>query len=116
MPATDAQSFLIGHASRFVATDVQAWVWEDDDAIFGKRSAWQIDGEGTAVTASVELMAGQLQLHVGERDLHSDDQSLQTVFEALVSFDDRTVTMNGDALPFDDASIELVIDRFNEVA
>lgn len=116
MPATDAQSFLIDHASRFAAPDVQAWVWEEDDAIFGKRSAWQIDGEGATVTASVELMAGQLQLHVGERDLDSDDQSLQTVFDALVSFDDRTITMNGDALPYGDASIEQVIDRFNEVA
>jgi hypothetical protein len=117
MSILDAESFLIEYASRFASVEVQAWQWEPDDDLFGKRTAWSVgDGAATQATASVELMAGQLQLHVSERELHSDEQSVQTVYEALISFDDRTVTMDGGTLPYDAASIEAVIDRFNEVS
>ncbi|WP_454727974.1 MULTISPECIES: hypothetical protein [Cupriavidus] len=117
MSVTDAQAFLSQFAGRFVAAEVQVWEWDKDAEVWGKRAAWTLgDGVVTQATASVELMAGQLQLHVSERDLSGDEQDAQTVFEALISFDDRTVTVDGVTLPYTDGSIEAVIDRFNEVS
>ncbi|WP_432262881.1 hypothetical protein [Cupriavidus sp. TMH.W2] len=117
MHITDARSFLDRFAERFESTEVQAWHWEADDNDFGKRTSWQVgDGMATEVTAAVELMAGELTLRVTERQLDADDSDSEATFEARVSFDDRTVTIDGATLPYDEPSIAAVIDRFNEVA
>lgn len=117
MPAINARTFLTQYASLFDAAEVAGWHWEDEDDEFGKRTSWPVGAEPTLqTTAAVDLMLNQLQLHVSERDLDTDEQQTQTVFEALISFDDRTITINGEALPFDDTSITTVIARFNEVA
>lgn len=117
MHITDASSFLGRFAERFDSAEVQAWHWDADDNVFGKRTSWPVgDGMVSEITAAVELMAGELTLRVTERQLDADDSGSEAVFEARVSFDDRTVTVDGESQPYDDGSIAAVIDRFNEAA
>lgn len=114
---SDAIAFLTQFGALFESTEVQQWTWGEGDDLHGKRVSWPVgDGEVVEAVASVELMATQLQLTVTERDLSNPEMGSDVSFDALVNFDEKIVTLNGEPMPYEAASVQQVIERFNEVA
>lgn len=117
MQIQGAAHFLYEYGSRFAHDSVRAWVWEPDDNDFGKLAEWAVNQNSVVeATATVDLQAGQLQLTITERDLTDGGASTSPIFTALISFDDRTVTVDGVPMEFSDNAIRNVIDQFNERA
>lgn len=119
MQTNDAVRFLAHFGPSFDNETVRSWVWTDEDGDFGKRESWDVATSASLQTiASVDLGLTQLQLSITERDASGEaDERVNDavlVFDALVSFEDRTVTLNGDSLGYTEASIREVISAFNE--
>lgn len=109
-------AFLHAYGPQFSHPVVAGWVWEADDDIFGKSVSWSL-GRSDLIDAqaTVDLSAGQLQLTITERPLgDADSGESNVVFNALVSFDDRTITFDGADLPYEDAVLHNLIAAFNE--
>ena len=92
-----------------------AWGGQDDSD-FGKRAQWPV-GEATVMEAiaTVDLGETQLQLTITERDLatSSEGGDAQISFDALISFEEQTLTVDGDALAYTREAITETIDQFN---
>ncbi|CAE6794498.1 hypothetical protein R70006_05006 [Paraburkholderia domus] len=116
MNVTDAAQFLAEFGSRFANDDVRGWAWGGEDSDFGKRVQWPV-GEATVMEAiaSVDLGETQLQLTITERDLatSSEGGDAQISFDALISFDEQTLTVDGEALAYTREAIIETIDQFN---
>jgi hypothetical protein len=119
MNVTSAIDFLSDYLLLFKNEVVRSWVWESEDSDFGKCVSWPVmDGSGMECVATVDLGLTQLQLSISERDTsrESEDPSVDTVvvFDALISFEDRTVTLNGEPLGYTEDAIREVINQFNQ--
>lgn len=110
-----AGSFLQAYGSRFSHPAILGWNWEADDDIFGKTASWSLGRMADIeAQATVDLSAGQVQLTITERSLASAAPDADVVFSALVSFDDRAITVDGVSFPYVESSISYVIGEFNE--
>lgn len=119
MPIADAKDFLQKYASAIESRAVAGWQWDADDDVFGKTVSWECGTPDLiSATATVDLSATQLQLTITERDISGEgdprDVDSEVVFNGLVAFEDRMVTLGGVTLPYSDASIRQVITEFNE--
>jgi len=120
MNVTNAVDFLSNYLLMFTSEEVRSWVWEPENGEFGKSASWPVVAAGSGVdcVATVDLGLTQLQLSISERDTSrdSEDPTVDTavVFEALVSFEDRTVTLNGESLGYTEGAIREVITQFNQ--
>lgn len=121
MPVADAKGFLSQYASLFVHEGVPTLEWNDDDNDFGRTVSWNVGLSSSIETiATVELAQTQAQLTITERDLSGDgdprEVETRVIFDALLSFDEQTVSLDGVILPYNDESIRHVIAAFNERA
>lgn len=120
MSVTNAVDFLSDYLLMFTSEAVRSWVWGPEDGEFGKSVSWPVVAaeSGVDCVATVDLGLTQLQLSISERDTsrESEDPTVDTavVFEALVSFEDRTVTLDGESLGYTDGAIREVIGQFNQ--
>lgn len=119
MQITSASEFLGRFATLFENPQAAQWKWEADDEIFGKQISWKL-GVSDAVDADacIDLTGSQLQLTITERAAAAAEAGMggdtAIVFDALISFDDETVTLNGRTLPYEEGAIRDVIAAFNE--
>lgn len=119
----DAKGFLGQYAAAFENEAVRGWQWVGDDDDFGKSLSWDVRpydpavGQTVEVNASVDLQLTQLTLAISERDM-TDGNSAATetsvVFEVLVQFEDRTLSVNGVEQEYSDSAIRAAILEFNE--
>jgi hypothetical protein len=94
MNVTSAIDFLSDYLLLFKNEVVRSWVWESEDSDFGKCVSWPVmDGSGMECVATVDTVV---------------------VFDALISFEDRTVTLNGEPLGYTEDAIREVINQFNQ--
>jgi hypothetical protein len=119
MNVTSAVDFLSNYLLLFTNEEVRSWVWESEDGDFGKCASWPVVADsGMECVATVDLGLTQLQLSISERDTsrESEDPSVDSavVFDALISFEDRTVTLNGESLGYTEDAIREVINQFNQ--
>lgn len=120
---TDAKDFLRRYAAAFENETVRGWEWIGDDDDFGKSLSWDVrpydpkEGQTVQVNASIDLQLTQLTLAISERDMTeggSADVDTSVVFEMLVQFEDRTLTVNGVEQEYSDSAIRAAILEFNE--
>jgi hypothetical protein len=122
MNITCAVEFLQAFGSLFGSDEVRNWVWTVDDDEAGKRTSWTVgDDPAVEAVASVDLMEGQLQLTVTERGLGTSSEDVSTsepqvLFDALIQFDEQTVIINSEPLPYTVEAISLAIRQFSERA
>ncbi|WP_208458373.1 hypothetical protein [Burkholderia vietnamiensis] len=120
MDVTCAADFLQRWASHFTSEEVRNWVWTDEDDDFGKRTSWHVAGDpAVEAVATVELMYDQLQMTVTERDLATSSEDASSadagvLFDALISFEDRSIVVDGEPLPWREESIADAIRLFGE--
>jgi hypothetical protein len=117
-----AAEFLQHWAGRFSNDEIRNWVWTVDDDDFGKRTSWHVGADpAVEAVASVELMVDQVQLTITERDLATSSEGVSdadatVVFDALIQFEEGSVVLDGEPLPWDEKSITSVVQQFNERA
>lgn len=120
---SDAVDFLRRFGPEFENETVRGWQWGQDDSDFGKTVSWDVQsfapeaGQVVEASASVDLQLTQLTLSISERDmtewrLANTDTTL--IFEALVQFEDRTLTVNGVEREYTEAEVRSTIREFNE--
>lgn len=119
----DAKDFLERFALEFGNDAVQGWVWGGEDDDFGKAISWDVrpykpeEGQVVQANASIDLQLNQLTLAVSERDMKEGalaNTDTRMVFEALVQFEDRTLTVDGADREYSESEIRTVIREFNE--
>ncbi len=119
MNVTDAAHFLEQFRALFRNEEVRGWTWDSEDSDFGKRTQWPV-GEATIVeaVATVDLGETQLELTITERDLmtSSEGGDAQVTFRVLLSFEEQTLTVDGDGLAYTYEAIAETIEQFNERA
>ena len=118
MLIANALDFIAACCSQIRNDTVQAWVWGEDDETFGKSVSWPIGADNVEAIASVDLQSTQLTLSISERDISGQSdggttEDAEVTFVALVQFEDQTVTLNGDTLPYTRQAIQDVIMQFN---
>lgn len=115
MAPTSAVEFLSRFAFRFENPVVRGWAWSPEDDDFNKTEAWQKESVDFLQTiATVDLGLTLLLLTITERPVDdSDGTDAHISFSAAVSFEERTILINGEPLPYDDESIASVIAQFN---
>jgi hypothetical protein len=123
MEIISATEFLQQWAARFSNDEIRNWVWSsDEDDVFGKRASWRV-GEDPAMeaVASAELMLDQIQLTITERDLATSSEGMSdadatVVFDAQIQFEEQSIVLDGEPLPWGEKSIASVVQQFNERA
>ena len=109
-------------AARFSSDEIRNWVWTADDDVFGKRESWHVGADpALEAVASVELMFDQIQLTITERDLATSSEGMSdadatVVFDAQIQFEEQSIVLDGEPLPWNEASITSVVQQFNEQA
>ncbi len=120
---SDAKDFLERFAPEFENVAVQGWKWDKEDDDFGKSLSWDIrpydpeSGQSIQANASVDLQLTQLMLSISEREMENsplDNTDTRIVFDALVQFEDRTLTVSGTEREYSESEIRAVIREFNE--
>ena len=120
---SDAKDFLARYGREFENDAIQGWVWGGEDDDFGKALSWDThpcepeSGQTVQANASVDLQLTQLTLAISERDLGdkvSPHADAAVVFTALLQFEDRTLTVDGDEREYSESEIGAVIREFNE--
>lgn len=116
MNVTCASEFLAGFAQYFSSDEVRAWPWTEEDEQFGKRASWPVgDSVTMEATASVELTEAQLQLTITERDIatSTEGEDARVAFDALLVFEESTLTVDGEPLEYTPVAIVETIRQFN---
>lgn len=124
MTPTDANDFLMGFGGEFENEVARNWRWSgQDDDDFGKMESWTVrpydpdNGQTVEVVASIDLQLTQLQLSISERDMTNGLLSAAdttVVFDALIQFEDQTLTVGGEEREYSESEIRLAIQEFND--
>lgn len=97
---------------------VQSWVWAPEDDQIGKQYSWDIGGDGVEAIATVDLQQSQLLLSISERNISDEGDPRQNdavvTFLALIQFEDQSVSLDGQALPYTEQAMRDVIRQFND--
>jgi len=111
--------FLNEFGAKFANEQVRSWVWSTEDEDSGKRTSWPAGADPVLETvASVELMENQVQLTITQRDIATSSEDVshadaQLVFDALIHFEEQSISLDGEPVLFGPDSIVDVIQRFN---